>query len=276
MRMRKEGALATFLMTTLLLPSLLVAPVERDIRIISVVNPFYAAAKGKAVTNPRLQASLTEPTIMAEGARALRSVILMRHLQRILDALPAAQVPKTESASSAVPVVSQDQQKSNIVCVTVSGGISRTDTVYPMFGVEESIARRVLYVLPCCYALRVNTNVCSIQGTSSHNLSSASSPEHPTPPSKPSCTLSSSPPHSNLAHPTPTPPPIPQHLPPPLSLPPPLQILHQPPNPLPAAPKPRSSNPVPSTQIVQSSRSVYPSSRKMKMPRTSCRSFATR
>ncbi len=45
-RTRDSNSLATFLITTLLLPSLLVAPVERDIRIIHVVNPFYAAAVG--------------------------------------------------------------------------------------------------------------------------------------------------------------------------------------------------------------------------------------
>ncbi|KAH9922576.1 hypothetical protein B0H21DRAFT_841244 [Amylocystis lapponica] len=38
------ASLATFLLVTLLLPALLVAPVERDIRIVTVVNPFYAAA----------------------------------------------------------------------------------------------------------------------------------------------------------------------------------------------------------------------------------------
>ena len=41
---REAASLATFLMTTLLLPALLVAPVERDIRVVHLVNPFYAAA----------------------------------------------------------------------------------------------------------------------------------------------------------------------------------------------------------------------------------------
>ena len=40
---REAGSLATFLITTLLLPASLVTPPERDIRIVNVVNPFYAA-----------------------------------------------------------------------------------------------------------------------------------------------------------------------------------------------------------------------------------------
>ncbi|EDR07847.1 uncharacterized protein LACBIDRAFT_327593 [Laccaria bicolor S238N-H82] len=51
---RNAGSLAAFLITTLLLPALLVAPVERDIRIINVVNPFYAAA---ATLLPRFDSS---------------------------------------------------------------------------------------------------------------------------------------------------------------------------------------------------------------------------
>jgi len=44
-----------FLLTTLLLPALLVAPVERDIRIINIVNPFYAAAAPAFLRGFRLQ-----------------------------------------------------------------------------------------------------------------------------------------------------------------------------------------------------------------------------
>ncbi|KAJ3930318.1 MAG: hypothetical protein NXY57DRAFT_942272, partial [Lentinula lateritia] len=44
-------------------------------------------------------------TFLTEGTRSLRTVILIRHLQRILYVLPAAQIPKTDSGSSAIPVV---------------------------------------------------------------------------------------------------------------------------------------------------------------------------
>lgn len=124
---RDTGSLSTFLITTLLLPALLVAPAERDIRIINVVNSFYAAAI------PTFASSLStvpKATLPREGYRSLRTSIFTRHLQRILDALPSAPPPDPNSA--AVPPASIKGQKSNIVAVSVTPGISRTDTVGPM------------------------------------------------------------------------------------------------------------------------------------------------
>lgn len=137
---REAGSLSTFLMTTLLLPALLVAPVERDIRIITVVNPFYAAAAGPSrFTIPFPSQSPQPPksnsVFLQEGIRSLRTSIFTRHLQRILDALPTAQVPKTDE-SSAVPVVSSKVQKSNIVAVSVSPGVSRVDTMAPLLSAD--------------------------------------------------------------------------------------------------------------------------------------------
>lgn len=132
---REAGTLATFLMTTLLLPALLVAPAERDIRIVNVINPFYAAAPNPAapsLSNPKKQA-----LFLTEGTRSLRQIIFTRHLQRILDALPSAPAPKAEDGSSTVPVVPPQAQKSNIVAVSVSPGIGRVDTVGPMLGEDR-------------------------------------------------------------------------------------------------------------------------------------------
>ena len=139
---RETGSLATFLITTLLLPALLVAPPERDIRIVNVVNPFYAAAasipfRPSFSTSSPSSSPITSPVepkpkpiFLQEGIRSLRTIIFARHLQRILDALPsAAQVPKTQEGSRAVPVVNSKLQKSNIVAVSVSPGIGRVDTV---------------------------------------------------------------------------------------------------------------------------------------------------
>ncbi len=134
---RETRSLATFLLITLLLPALLVAPVERDIRIINVVNRFYAAAANStfsapfsyfAPSPPRAQKSI----FLAEGTRALKTCILTRHIQRVLDALPSAQVPKTDANSSSIPVIDAKTQKSNIVTVSVSPGISRVDTIAPL------------------------------------------------------------------------------------------------------------------------------------------------
>lgn len=136
---RDSTSLATFLITTLLLPALLVAPAERDIRIINVVNPFYAAAAG-LLFSPSFSfgsSSSSNSLFLREGHRSLRSTILTRHLQRVLDALPhASQVPKTEDRSSTVPVVSSKFQKSNIIAVSVSPGIGRVDTVSSLLNAD--------------------------------------------------------------------------------------------------------------------------------------------
>ena len=86
--------MATFLITTPLLPSLLVAPPER------------------------------------ESIRSQRIIMLTRHIQRILDPLPsAAQVPKTQERSQTVPVVNSKLQTSNIVAVSVNPSIGRVDSL---------------------------------------------------------------------------------------------------------------------------------------------------
>ncbi|KAG5636038.1 hypothetical protein H0H81_009311 [Sphagnurus paluster] len=157
MSKREAGSLATFLITTLLLPALLVAPVERDIRVITVVNPFYAAAAGTSFTIPFTSRSKSlsakqNAIFLEEGIRSLRTSIFTRHLQRILDALPSAQVPKTDE-SNTIPMVSARSQKSNIVAVSVSPGISRTDTIAPLLNADWtspsgfSYSGIVLYIL---------------------------------------------------------------------------------------------------------------------------------
>ena len=129
---RQTRSLATFLITTLLLPILLVAPAERDIRIVNVVNPFYAAA----VTNfsPTTEELPEKPSIfLQEGRRSLQMAILTRHLQRILDSMPqGSQAPKVEG--EAVNVVNSKLQRSNVVAVAVSPGITKTDTIAPLLG----------------------------------------------------------------------------------------------------------------------------------------------
>ncbi|KAJ7623864.1 hypothetical protein DFH06DRAFT_1104631 [Mycena polygramma] len=152
-RARDEGALASFLLATLLLPAMLTAPVERDIRIVHVVNRFYAAAAprffadGRYVfpdlsaplppsASPTSKSQLRDSPLLAEATRALRTVLLTRHLQRVLDALPSAPVPNpSDGSSTATGRVAN--QKSNIVAVSVSPGLSRAETVAPLFGYGE-------------------------------------------------------------------------------------------------------------------------------------------
>ena len=133
---RRTASCATFLFVTLLLPLLLAAPVEWDIRLITLINPFYAAAaRAFSTSRPTRPSSL----FLTEGQRALRTAVMMRHLQRVLDALPSgAQVPRTSVSSQTIPVVSDKVQRSNIVAVSVSPGISRTDVVAPLFAADSS------------------------------------------------------------------------------------------------------------------------------------------
>ena len=67
---RQTRSLATFSITTLLLPILLVAPAECDIRIVNVINPFYAAS----ATNfsPTTEPLPEKPSVfLQEGRRSL-------------------------------------------------------------------------------------------------------------------------------------------------------------------------------------------------------------
>jgi hypothetical protein len=137
-KQRRTASCATFLVVTQLLPLLLTAPVERDIRLIALINPFYAAA-ARGYSASRSSSASSAPLFLAEGRRALRTAIFMRHLQRVLDALPSgSQVPRTDANSQAIPVVSDKVQRSNIVAVSVSPGISRTDVVAPLLAADSS------------------------------------------------------------------------------------------------------------------------------------------
>lgn len=139
-RRREEGLLATFFFTTVLLPILLTAPSDREIRIINLVNPFYSAAVPRFdPSQPTERPNAGTSIWREEGRRSLRSILFMRHLQRVLDALPAG--------AKTVPVVSGNQATtpslknvSNIVAVTVSPGISRADTIAPFWGADASLA----------------------------------------------------------------------------------------------------------------------------------------
>ena len=160
---REAGALATFLIITLLLPALLVAPVERDIRIVNVVNPFYAAGvptfTSDIISSMTLPPKATaRPLLLGEGHRSLRTVVLTRHLQRILNALPnraptldsktpggVPPEPKAPEGSSrtkdSADSVEKSKQKfpSNIVAVTAAPGMSRTETIRAVLGADREI-----------------------------------------------------------------------------------------------------------------------------------------
>lgn len=140
---RQTRSLATFLITTLLLPILLVAPAERDIRILNVINPFYAAAVTDFSSTTE---SLPEkPSIfLQEGRRSLQMAILTRHLQRILDSMPqSSQAPNADN--EVAHVVRSKLQQSNVVAVAVSPGITKTDTIAPLFAANREDPTRFTF-----------------------------------------------------------------------------------------------------------------------------------
>ncbi|ELU42173.1 Cutinase domain-containing protein [Rhizoctonia solani AG-1 IA] len=166
---RLEGGLASFLLITLLLPCLIRAPNDRDIRIINVVNPLYAASvptyvpptplpkpsemkdgtpappqpPAENITVPELaeskgsfRAQLEKLALASvsslEGHRSLRSILLVRHLQRVLDALASQSNKPVLGTNKEAEVISvKKQATSNITAVTVAPGFSRVQTVGP-------------------------------------------------------------------------------------------------------------------------------------------------
>lgn len=156
---RQTRSLATFLITTLLLPVLLVAPAERDIRIVNVINPFYAAA----VTNftPTTESLPERPSIfLQEGRRSLQMAILTRHLQRILDSMPQnSQAPKVDG--EVANVVRSKLQQSNVVAIAISPGITKSDTIAPLLAANRDDPLRfafagVILSVPCLLQLELN------------------------------------------------------------------------------------------------------------------------
>jgi len=101
----------------------LFAPVEQDIRIINIVNPFYAAA---ATLLTRFDSPKERSVFLREGI-CFSSVT--KHLQCILDALPSAQVNKPEQGSSSNPMVNTPNCKSRTSSLgACCSGSSRVDS----------------------------------------------------------------------------------------------------------------------------------------------------
>ncbi|KAG8875549.1 hypothetical protein FRB97_005018 [Tulasnella sp. 331] len=142
---RERRSLGTFLMSTLLLPLLLRAPPERDIRIIDVINPYYAAALTSFDPTTPLK-SKTVSISQLEGDRSLRSLIFARHFQRVLNALASPAAPPTDESLKHVPVTPPTD--SNISFVTTCPGFSRRETIAPLLGASgKSTLGMLLYML---------------------------------------------------------------------------------------------------------------------------------
>ncbi|GAK64847.1 oxidoreductase [Moesziomyces antarcticus] len=145
--------LARFHLVNSLLSSLLVLPPEREVRIVSVVSPFYAAGanhfdllttgtatkpKGKRKATPTIK-TLAEGSYSAlVGAASLRWYALSIELQRRLDLLAEADPrPRTKlpgiDVSSARPTASTPHTHSNIAVINVCPGFERNADIIDTF-----------------------------------------------------------------------------------------------------------------------------------------------
>ncbi|KAG8997840.1 hypothetical protein FRB94_007411 [Tulasnella sp. JGI-2019a] len=142
---REQRSLATFMMSTLLLPLLLRAPPERDVRIINVVNPYYAAAV--ATFDPTTPLTMKTVSVsQLEGDRSLRSIVFARHFQRVVNALASPVAPPTDETLAQVSVT--PPTNSNISFVAACPGFSRWETIAPLFGAStQSLLGVLLYAL---------------------------------------------------------------------------------------------------------------------------------
>jgi hypothetical protein len=160
-----------------MLPFLLKAPMERSIRLINVLGPFYSAAvpllKSTAEEQGLATAQLlqeTEPSspIVKSGKASLRNMLLWRHLQKILDALASASHNEAVR-QAAIPVTDRELSdgagkneegeglrqrraeveppvfpprrridvQSNILALPVVVGFNRWGIVRPLLGLKE-------------------------------------------------------------------------------------------------------------------------------------------
>lgn len=156
--------LGRFHLVNALLPSLLLMPPNRDVRIVSVVSPWYAAglAEFDTVAQPiqGTQARVFQPWTLL-GAASLRWIVLASELQRRLDLLSEADTrPRTKLPGldvedvTTVPVGSLKgtKQRSHISSVMVCPGFERSSQLTTFFGtvrpfLEHRVHSLVLWVL---------------------------------------------------------------------------------------------------------------------------------
>lgn len=113
---------AKFHFITSILPFLLQAPMERSIRLINVLSPFYSAAVPLLKSSPAEQGEATDKVltstegsspVVQSGKAALRNILLWSHLQRIVDAL-ASVTHNQAQKTTAVPVPEETPQDGDV------------------------------------------------------------------------------------------------------------------------------------------------------------------
>ena len=82
-----------FHLLTAMLPLIIKAPMERSIRLVNLVSPFYAAAIPTLEDTPRPKTSRARSAILQTGVDSWKDILLWKHLQKILDALASTVHP---------------------------------------------------------------------------------------------------------------------------------------------------------------------------------------
>ena len=129
-----------FHLLTALLPSLLRAPAERSIRVVSLITPAWAAGV------PALKGKETRDTsILALALRGISTLLVIQHFQLVLDTLAsaaygkAAPEPPTVGGGDEVRVKKREEGlKSNIMALSVI--MPWTKDYFRMMGGDSMLA----------------------------------------------------------------------------------------------------------------------------------------
>lgn len=124
---------------TSLLPSLLRAPAERDIRVITLVSPAWAAAMPgiqAGLEGKRISAAQDTGLTAAAAKRGVTSLLLQNQLALVLDTLASAAFSKRELVPDPdQPVKRRDESlQSNILALSVVMPWARDEVVRPVWG----------------------------------------------------------------------------------------------------------------------------------------------
>jgi hypothetical protein len=131
-----------FHLLTSILPYLIRQPPERNIRIITLISPTYSSAL------PTLEGKPLRPdsAVQSTGAKAIRTLYLMRHFQLILDTLASAlhssfkPIPKPDIGDGVDKPVRRREEglRSNVMGLSVIMPWTRNEVIRGALGIEES------------------------------------------------------------------------------------------------------------------------------------------
>ncbi|OCF34854.1 hypothetical protein I316_03400 [Kwoniella heveanensis BCC8398] len=141
-----------FHLLTALLPSLLRAPAERDIRIVNLISPTWSAAL------PSLEGKNSRTdSVNLTGRRSINTLLLMKHFQLVLDTLeavaqgkvkpvPASGKGKGTGPAEDATVKKRDKNvKSNILAISVIMGWARQEVIKG--SLVSSALSRLLWII---------------------------------------------------------------------------------------------------------------------------------